>query len=116
LLLKDPENIDLVIDVEMSIWFIEEKDLGLLTQGPCDQYPLALTSRDLGDKFLSQRLNIGQAHHLPCDFHILFAFESRASDVWRPAHEYNFKDRVRENPERVLRDISNAPGKIPSAE
>ena len=81
LLLKDAEDIDLVINVEMGIGFIEEKDLRLLTQSPRDQHPLAFTTGDGCDEFVSQRFDVRQAHHLPGDFHILFVFESRATYV-----------------------------------
>ena len=81
LFLQNLKDLDLVIDVEMSVGFIEKKNLRLLAQSTSNQHPLPFATGYGGDELVGKMINIGKPHHLPRNVQILLILESRPADV-----------------------------------
>ena len=115
LFLQNLKNLDLVIDVEVSIRLIEKKNLRLLAECTRNQHPLPFSAGYGCDELISKVIDVCQTHHLPCEIHVLLILKSRSAYMRRPAHQHYFEDRIRENPKRVLWDVRNCFRKVTTA-
>ncbi len=105
LLLKQADDIHLVLDVQIGRRFVEEQHLRLLRQSASEHHPLMLS----GGQFVERtHRQVGDVHHLQClldDLHVVV--QGVPFPVGVPPHEDGVHDGHREAVSRCVRDVAD---------
>ena len=103
------QDLDLVVDIEMSRRFIQQQHIRPLRQRAGDHAPLPLAPRQRRDRPIRQHRCVRKLHTLPRDLVIPRPFDPEARQVWRSAHQHHFPHRELEVHRVILRDHRQPP-------
>ena len=106
------QHLELVQDVQVRRWLVQEEDAGLLGQGAGNEHPLTFAPGQGVERSVGELLRLREPHGVPGDAGVFPALDLEAAEVGIAAHEHELDDVEAMRIGRNLRDERNACGDL----